>query len=213
MISYLKGTVRGFSDGDGKIVLITRGGVGYDVTLPAIVWKSFKDSAVQDGDEVELEIYYHVTDRQPRPVLVGFRTRLEKGFFQQLMEVEGIGPTRAASALVFPVQQIAAAIEREDLTLLRRLPGVGDRAAQKMIATLRGKVTRWAVEMPESDGAVPAMAETSPGREEAIGVLVSLGHKAAEARASVDEALARRPDLADNPAELMREIFRSLAKA
>jgi hypothetical protein len=44
-------------------------------------------------------------------------------------------------------------------------------------------------------------------------VLVNLGHKAAEARNSVDEALARRPDLAENAQELMREIFRSLAKS
>ncbi|MBI2965481.1 MAG: Holliday junction DNA helicase RuvA [Chloroflexi bacterium] len=215
MISYLLGTVRGFADGAGKICLITRGGVGYDVTLPVIVWKSLKDEGVQDGSELALEIYYHVTDRQPRPVLVGFRNGVEKGFFEQLIEVEGIGPNKASAALVLPVQTIASAIEREDFGTLRRLPGIGDRAAQKIVATLRGKVMQWAIELPVNGAvpgeSVPVVAATG-AREEAIAVLVNLGHKAAEARISVDEALTRRPDLADNPQELMREIFRSLAK-
>jgi Holliday junction DNA helicase RuvA len=215
LITYLKGTIRGFADGAGKIGLITRGGVGYEVTLPVIVWKSLKDGGANDGDELELEIYYHVTDRQPKPVLVGFRNQTEKGFFERLIEVEGIGPNKASAALVLPVQTIASAIEREDFATLRRLPGIGDRAAQKIVATLRGKVTLWAIEAPV-DGAVPGeslpVVAATGAREEAIAVLVNLGHKAAEARVSVDEALSRRPDLADNPQELMREIFRSLAK-
>lgn len=214
MITYLKGTIRGFADGAGKMELITRGGVGYEVTLPVIVWKALKDGGTVDGDELELEIYYHVTDRQPKPVLVGFRNQTEKGFFEQLIEVEGIGPNKASAALVLPVQTIASAIEREDLSTLRRLPGIGDRAAQKIVATLRGKVTQWAVEAPVN-GAVPEAERVvvpTGAREEAIAVLVNLGHKVAEARVSVDEALARRPDLADDAQELMREIFRSLAK-
>lgn len=213
MITYLKGTVRGLAEGAGKICLITRGGVGYDVTLPVIVWKALKDDGIEDGAELALEIYYHVTDRQPKPVLVGFRNATEKGFFEQLIEVEGIGPNKASAALVLPVQTIALAIEREDFATLRRLPGIGDRAAQKIVATLRGKVTQWAIELPVN-GAVPDVQEpvAAGAREEAIAVLVNLGHKASEARASVDEALSRRPDLADNPQELMREIFRSLAK-
>lgn len=213
LITYLRGTVRGFVDGAGKIGLITLGGVGYEITLPVIVWKSLRDSGIEDGAELGLEIYYHVTDRQPKPVLVGFRNSLEKGFFEQLIEVEGIGPNKAAAALVLPVQTIASAIEREDLGTLRRLPGIGDRAAQKIVATLRGKVMQWATIEAPVNGVVPAAAVlvSTGAREEAIAVLVNLGHKVAEARTSVDEALSRRPDLADNPQELMREIFRSLA--
>jgi len=218
MITFLRGSVRGLADEAGKIGLITRGGVGYEVTLPVIVWKALKDAGTEDGAELDLEIYYHVTDRQPRPVLVGFRNAVEKGFFEQLIEVEGIGPNKASAALVLPVQVIASAIEREDLATLRRLPGIGDRAAQKIIATLRGKVTQWAVEVPSNgagtnEAAASAVVVPTGAREEAIAVLMNLGHKIAEARTSVDEALSRRPDLADNPQELMREIFRSLAKS
>src|SRR3972149_7074047 len=207
MITFLRGSVRGLADEAGKIGLITRGGVGYEVTLPVIVWKALKAAGTEDGAELDLEIYYHVTDRQPRPVLVGFRNAVEKGFFEQLIEVEGIGPNKASAALVLPVQTIASAIEREDFGTLRRLPGIGDRAAQKIVATLRGKVTQWAVEAPR-EGLAPEVpvAGSAGTREEAIAVLVNLGPKVAEARISVDEALARRPDLADDSQELMREI-------
>lgn len=215
MISYLKGAIRGLGEGAGSVTVITRSGIGYQVTLPVIVWKAIKDTDVADGDEIEFEIYYHVTDRQPKPVLVGFRTAAEKGFFEQLIEVEGIGPNKAAAALVLPVQTIASAIEREDLATLRRLPGIGDRAAQKMVATLRGKVAQWAIETADTVGirqeAEPTLALNA--REQAISALINLGHKPTEARNTVDDALGRRPELVDDPQELMREIFRSLAKA
>ncbi len=217
MIAYITGTVLRMPEGSGEMVLLTQGGVGYEVTLPAFVLQSLIVDGIEEGDSLTLQIYYHVTDRQPKPILVGFREAHEKRFFERLVGVEGIGPAKAAAALIFPVSAIAQAIEAEDLTVLRRMPGIGDRAAQKIIASLRGKVTEWAMIEPQLAGTQPTPITAiddaaGQSREDAIEVLVNLGHRAADARENVDDVLLHNPDLAEDSQELIREVFRSLAR-
>jgi Holliday junction DNA helicase RuvA len=167
------------------------------------------DEGIREGSKIELEIYYHVTDRQPKPMLVGFRHPSEKAFFEQLIQVEGIGPAKAAAALVFPVSTIASAIETEDLESLQRLPGIGSRAAQKIIATLRGKVVATALLQDAGTANQSHIASPTNVRSEAIEALVTLGYRPTEAQGKVDEAIRHTPEVADDLQELMRAIFRT----
>ena len=208
MISYLSGTIRKLTREPATAVVVT-GGIGYEVQLPAFVYNSLSSRNIAEGSEVEFEVYYHVTERQPRPQLVGFLHESEKDFFEQLIQVEGIGPAKAAAALVFPVSVIAAAIEKGDTGLLNQLPGVGARAAQKIIATLQGKVTATAL---LRDDAVMAQngpaAQGSNVQREVVDALVALGYRPAEAREQVEAAVRRDPDSAEDVQGLMREVFR-----
>ena len=210
MITYLKGHIRTL-DRDPARAVVVCGGVGYEVTLPVFVEQSLTNDGLGAGDALELEIYYHVTERQPKPLLVGFRLANEREFFEQLVQVEGIGPVRAAAALVFPVSVIAKAIESEDTAVLTQLPGVGARAAQKMIATLRGKVTATALLRDDGLRESRAAAQVADPRVEAIDVLISLGYRPVEARERVMEAVNRSPEKADEVQELVREVFRGQA--
>ena len=155
---------------------------------------------------IEFHIFYSVTERQPLPVLVGFEREEDRAFFEQFVQVEGIGPTKAATALVMPVPTIARAIETSDATTLQAMPGIGARAAQKILATLKGKVTEAAM-LPE-DIETSTTPSTPSVRNEVIGVLVSLGYRNTDAMTFVDEALTRQPDLADDEQRLLQEVFR-----
>lgn len=205
MISYLSGTLkRKLPDR----VVIDVGGVGYDVFLPQFVMRSLADTP--EGGPLELEIYYHVTDRQLRPTLIGFTNGYEKRFFEKFITVEDIGPQKAARALALSVSKIAQAIEAEDVALLRKLPGIGERTARKMVATLRGKVAEEALLQDEGFGVLqqPEVEEnTSELREDGLQILVNLGHRRPEAAAKVDAALKRNPHIA-SPEELIREVYR-----
>ena len=208
MISYITGTIRSLTREPGRAVVIA-GGVGYEISLPTYVYQSLANDGIGEGSQVELEIYYHVTERQPKPSLVGFRHPSEKLFFEQLIQVEGIGPSKAASALVFPVSTIATAIENEDLGSLQRLPGIGSRAAQKIVATLRGKVAATALLV---DAGISEQGQTPPpsdARSEAIEALVTLGYRPTEAQDKVDAVLRQAPEAADDLQELMREVFKA----
>ena len=207
MISYLHGTLkRRLPDR----VVVDVGGVGYDVFLPQFVMRRFEDTA--EGEPIELDIYYHVTDRQLKPILIGFNNSHEKRFFEKFISVEDIGPQKAAKALSLSVSTIAQAIEDDDIGLLRKLPGIGDRTARKMVATLRGKVAEEALLRDDGFTTLPPLPQVEPEpqsemRNDGIEILVSLGHRKAEATAKVDAALKRRENL-QTVDELILEVYR-----
>lgn len=182
-------------------------GVGYELLLPYFVMRSLEEEQKSEGDEVEMEIYFHASERQPRPVLVGFRKEFERTFFEKLIQVEGVGVSTAARALVFSVSTIARAIEDGDTGLLVQMPGIGKRTADKMVATLKGKVAEWALLRDEGYATVPAAPVHPDVQEEVVSVLVNLGHRRAEARQKVEEA-AKGLSTVRDPQELLREVFR-----
>lgn len=209
MISYIKGTIRNI-DKDYSRIVVEVNGVGYEVLLPFFVLRALTERGKKEGEEVELEIYYHIAERQPRPILVGFTNNFERRFFEKLIAVEDIGPAKAAKAFVFSVSTVASAIESRDAQLLEKMPGIGQRTAQKIIATLQGKVAEFALLKDEGYASMPTVKKEDI-KEEAVEVLAGLGYKKAEAKAKVDEALERNPKVRDTE-ELIREVFRTERK-
>ncbi|HWR58314.1 MAG TPA: Holliday junction branch migration protein RuvA, partial [Thermodesulfovibrionales bacterium] len=141
MISYLKGKLK-INRSDDRITLIVNG-IGYDILIPAYVMSRLKSRA--DGEEMEFYVSFNQTERQPKPVLVGFESSLDKEFFELFISVEDIGPTAAIRALTKPVREIARSIEAKDTKALKELKGIGERKAEKIIATLKGKVAKYAL--------------------------------------------------------------------
>ncbi|MBI4299526.1 MAG: Holliday junction DNA helicase RuvA, partial [Chloroflexi bacterium] len=137
MIAHLSGVLLRKSQ-DEQRVIVDVGGLGYEVLLPAFVMRALEDK--REGEPIDLEIYYHVSERQPRPTLIGFSRPHERAFFEKLIQVEDIGPIKAARALTLSISTIARAIEDDDVRTLRRLDGIGERTAHKIVATLRGRV-------------------------------------------------------------------------
>lgn len=182
-------------------------GIGYEVLLPSIVRQTYNNKkAGEDGDQVELHIFYHQSERQPKPMLVGFNFDVEKEFFEKFIKVEAIGPTAAVKALVIPVPEIAKAIEERDIDTLTRMKGIGKRTAEKIVATLNGKVGKFALMKEEM---MPVDVEPEDLRRQVEEVLVKqLGHKKSEAFQMVSEALARRSGIS-SPEELFEEVYRN----
>ena len=212
MIATLSGLVR--KKLEDRIVLEC-GGVGYEVFLPPIAIKRLEHVTAGRGDkasELELVIYYHATRDQPRPVLIGFTSDLDKEFFEKLITVKDVGPMVAARALAVPVAEVAAAIARQDEKYLRALPGIGPQKAKNIVAQLQAKVAKFAL---AREGAPTAPIEARPVSADADGlrelvweVLVKqLGHRPSEASQLITDALRRQPSIV-TPEELFDEIYR-----
>jgi Holliday junction DNA helicase RuvA len=126
------------------------------------------------------------------PRLIGFLTEAELEFFELFCTVDKVGVRKAIKALVRPVREMADAIQRQDAKWLTTLPGVGPSTADQIIATLRKKVTKFAL-MPDGQGKV----ETAPSRatmdgnliEDAYQALLTVGHSPMDARNLLDKAL------------------------
>jgi Holliday junction DNA helicase RuvA len=208
MISFLEGIL--FKKEGDKVVVLTQG-VGYEVLLPSIVSQALAGKrSGEDGDRVKLHIFYHQSEHQPKPVLVGFNTEVEKEFFEKFIKVEAIGPTAAVKALTMPVSTIARAIEEKDTSTLQRLKGIGKRTADKIVATLQGKVGKFALVRDEQ---MPApTVEPEDLRRQVEDVLVKqLGHTRSEAARMVSEAMAQNPAIT-SPEELFEEVYRGQRK-
>jgi holliday junction DNA helicase RuvA len=204
MIAYLRGRVLRRME---ETLVVECGGVGYEVHLPGFVRDALRGTARNEGDTVELHISYHVSANQPRPILVGFLREVEQEFFESFITVDGVGPTKAIRAINQPIETIADAIERKDITFLRRLPGIGERTAEKIVAALRGKVAKYA--LLRTEPAAPTRDVQVDFRDEVIEVLTGqLGHRAAEARQMVERALQRNPGVS-SAEELFQEVYRA----
>ena len=185
-------------------VLVLANQVGYEILLPAFVMENF--SAGKVGDEVALYVFYQQTERQPKPILIGFNLEAEKEFFQSFISVEDIGPLKAVKALSVPVSEVASAIENRDVHKLTRLKGIGTRTAQKIIATLEGKMGKFALIRKEDKKEIQVADDFL---EQVYEVLVKqLGHKTADAKRMIADALKRNRDIS-TPEELFDEVYRS----
>jgi Holliday junction DNA helicase RuvA len=200
MISYLEGTVKNVSS-DRMTLLVN--GIGYEILIPAYVINEIKHATALDGG-LGLYVSYNQTERQPKPVLVGFRSELDKEFFELFISVEDIGPLAAIRALGRPVREIARFIEEKDVKALKQLKGIGERKADKIIAALKGKVAKYAL---MRDVEVPAPAPEDFQKEVEEVMLVQLGHKVLEARKMIEEALKRNPAISSSE-ELFEEVYR-----
>ncbi len=204
MIAYLEGKI--ISRKDDRMVVLS-GGVGYEVMLPVAVQRALRSRPVgPDGNVVKLYVSFHQTEHNPKPMLIGFLSQLEREFFERLITVEDIGPIAACRALSVDVARIARAIEGKDAKLLCTLDGIGPRKAEKIIATLHGRVGKFAL-MPEGAEAPPP-PEEEDFRTEVMAVLTEqLGHTRTEAQRMVQAALGRRPDVS-SAEELFEEVYR-----
>jgi len=201
MIGFLRGPLLRRAD---EVAVVDAGGVGYEVHLPAVVARALPVPKQDDHPVVELHISFHATPNQPRPLLIGFLHEVEQEFFERFITVDGMGPTKAMKAIVHPIHLIADAIERKDVGFLRRLPGIGERTAEKIVATLHGKMAKYAL-LRETAAPAPAAADF---KAEVLEVLTAqLGHRPPEARRMVEEALRRRPGIA-SAEELFQEVYR-----
>ena len=186
MISFIQGEILKFLSDPKRIILLVKG-IGYEIYIPEYLNNYFVENNYSINSEIDLEIYYHVTERQPKPLLVGFISYADKEFFEQLIQVEGIGPIKAANSLVFPISIIANAIETEDTVLLEQMPGIGSRAAQKIIASLKGKLS---YKIDELSNKSSEFKVTDSIFDEALSGLIGLGYKNNEARSAINEILS-----------------------
>ena len=212
MIASLRGRLRRKLE---DRIVVEAAGVGYVVFVPPVTQQELVHAKAAEGDaadEVALAIHYHATQNQPRPVLIGFTSELDREFFEKLITVKDVGPLVAARSLAAPVGEIAAAIARQDEGYLRRLPGIGPQKAKNIVAQLQAKVAKFALARPEAAVPEPSAAAAPPDEEGLRGMVFEilvkqLGHRPSEAAQLISAALSRRPGVT-TPEELFDEIYR-----
>lgn len=161
MIAFIKGTVFSYTL---DTVIVDCGGVGYKIYF------SHPD-AIRLNQEVMIFTYQHV--REDEISLFGFLSMEEQDLFEKLISVKGIGPKTAMNILgAASLNQLINSIEQGEVGFLKKMPGIGPKAASQIILDLKGKLVH-----PEE---VSKTQQNTPEIDDAIEALKALGYKANE---------------------------------
>lgn len=180
MISRLRGRL--VRRDIGSVEVMTPGGVGYELEIPLGVFERLPP----EGAELELRTYQVV--REDAVTLYGFLEPAERAVFGKLLSASGVGPKLALSILSsLPPERIVRAILEKDIVVLRRIPGLGTKKAERLVLELADRLDDVAVAATGTTAAAGA-----PGAEQAVGALVALGYTQADAAAAVRKVIDER---------------------
>ncbi len=132
MYAYIKGTLEEKAEDS---VVIETSGIGYKIYVSENTMQKLGEL----GEKVKIYTHYHV--REDNISLYGFNTNEELKMFELLLQVSGIGAKTAIAMLsnITP-SKFALAIISNDLKTLTKIPGIGNKSAQRMVLELKDKL-------------------------------------------------------------------------
>lgn len=144
-------------------LLIDCSGVGYEVKISLNTYSHLSESE-------SIRIYTKLIVREDAHLLFGFLTKEEREMFNHLISVSGIGPNTALIMLSsLKTDEIAHAIETEDVKTIQSIKGIGAKTAQRVIIDLKGKVLKFSATSEN------IFSPNNTKRFDALTALVSLG--------------------------------------
>ncbi|MFZ5849284.1 MAG: Holliday junction branch migration protein RuvA [Actinomycetota bacterium] len=203
MIAFVRGTVASVSLTSAVVEV---GGVGLELNCtPSTI------ATLRTGTEATLPTSMIV--REDSMTLFGFLDEDEKTLFEMLLTASGVGPKLAQAMLaVLSPDDLRRAVSTEDIKALTRVPGIGQKGAQRIVLELKDRIgAPTGVSMPR---AASASAPAAAWRDQVHAGLVGLGWSAKEAEKAVDAVTPQADGMAEpDVAALLRAALRTLSKA
>ncbi|WP_282177072.1 Holliday junction branch migration protein RuvA [Vibrio nereis] len=204
MIGRLRGTL---IEKQPPELLIEVNGIGYEVQMPMSCFYELPNV----GEEAI--VYTHFVVREDAQLLYGFNTVKERALFREVIKANGVGPKLGLGILSgMTATQFVACVEREDVSTLVKLPGVGKKTAERLVVEMKDRLKGWGAGdlfTPFTDAA-PAdsapQSEQNNAEEEAISALLALGYKPTQASKVVSQVMTS--DMSSE--ELIREALKSM---
>jgi Holliday junction DNA helicase RuvA len=169
-------------------VIVEANGIGYQIFIPLTTFYELPDM----NQKVTLHIHTHV--RQDDISLFGFGTGEEKGVFELMISVSGIGPKLAMNILSgISAEELVRAVSHGNLERLVAIPGVGKKTAERMILELKDKVVKLSTyeAIYKDDGDIRVYDSII---DDVLSALVNLGYKSQRAREVLDKIIKESPE-------------------
>ena len=189
------------------VILVEVGGVGYELQVPMTTLFQLPEL------DAEVSLVTHFVVREDAQLLYGFIDDRDRSLFRELIKVSGVGPKLALTILSgMDSQSFARCVQRDDISSLTALPGVGKKTAERLLIEMRDKLKAWQAGA-EGESEQRSDASATPFTDiaaDAEGALITLGYKPQEASRMV---AAVNDDGADSSEELIRRALKSTVKA
>jgi Holliday junction DNA helicase RuvA len=184
------GKIQGIIDFIGEtFAIIMAGGVGYRVFCPTSTL-----ARLEKG--VMATLWVETIVREDFIHLHGFLTEDDHQMFNLLTTVQGVGPKAAMAVLgVMNASAVIRSVQTGDKAMLTTAPGIGGKAAERIVSELRNKIKGFIASAPAELVPVDGIGAASPAFNDAISALEGLGYKRASALPVVKEILDNDPAL------------------
>ncbi len=160
MIAHLNGKL---IEKNPTTLVIECGGVGYEVKISLTTFSSI-------GADESIKIFTQLIVREDAHLLYGFASKEEREMFNHLISVSGIGPNTAMIMLSsLTPDEVAHAIQSEDVKTIQSIKGIGIKTAQRVIIDLKDKMLKMTFSTEN------VFAQHNTNRFDALTALVSLG--------------------------------------
>ncbi|HSX36662.1 MAG TPA: Holliday junction branch migration protein RuvA [Patescibacteria group bacterium] len=175
MIATLSGKV---AEKLADVVVLDVGGVGYGLFVTTEDY-----GRLAPGEQTKVYIYEHI--REQSHDLFGFLTQDTRSLFQQLLDVNGVGPKMALSVLsIGSSNEVRQAVATGDVKFIQQAGSVGKRVAERIVVELKDKVGLEGVDLATTGLLV---GDKSLLKDEAVEALVSLGFTPQDAAVALHE--------------------------
>lgn len=183
-------------------------GLTYQVLVPGFLTERLADAVGHPVSLATLEYLEPVgggTSFTPR--LVGFESGEQRRFLELLTTCKGMGTRKALRCMTVDPRDMATMIATGDTKALQKLPEIGKRLAETIVAELRGKVTdaAWLGMVDSAEPKPPAGTLSGPWGE-SVAALMALGQTEHDAEELVRQIRGRHPDL-DNADAIVAAAF------
>ncbi len=151
MIGYLRGIPIKIMP---QVVILDVGGVGYYVNTKENGVRSSGTGPGSSSDEISL--FIHTRVREDAINLYGFLTQEELSTFELLLSIHAVGPSLALAILSkFSPNDLVKAVSQNDASLLKIVPGVGAKTAERLLVELKQKTDWIASDLSSNSNIVP----------------------------------------------------------
>jgi Holliday junction DNA helicase RuvA len=175
-------------------LLVDCAGIGYEVKISLNTFSAI-------GNDEAIRLHTRLIVREDAHILYGFASKEEREMFNHLISVSGIGPNTAMIMLSSLIpDEIAQAIQTEDVRTIQSIKGIGAKTAQRVIIDLKDKVLKMTF------SAENMFAQNNTQRFDALTALVSLGFD----KKAADKALDKIATGNETVEQLIKEALKIL---
>ena len=200
MFAYIKGVLESKNE---NYVVVDVNGIGYKIFMP----NRGISKLPEIGDMVKVHTYYYV--REDNISLYGFNTQEELKMFELLISVSGIG-TKSALAILSEISpsSFALSVISGDVSSLVKIPGIGNKTAQRMILELKDKFkTEQAITKNSMENIDIGYSNSNDNISEASSALQVLGYTKRE----IDKVLSNSDFSKLSVEDIIKEALKKLS--
>ncbi len=161
-------------------------GMGYLIQIPLSTY-----SQLPDGGEVTLFTHMHINGNDFSLVMYGFSNAEDREVFKKLISVSGVGPNTARVVLSsLTADELRTIIVQKDVASLKRIKGIGEKTAERMIVDLHDKMGK----LENMSSIEKSGIAYNIQKHDALLALSSLGLEKTKAEKTLDKVMKEWPN-------------------